>query len=117
MASKATTRSVEAFETLEKIRIGMIGFFDIFHCRARKSPKVRIPKTMRRITVGELHGSLTPAIWIPRRNMTVAEATVTDPITSISLRPVMRFVRGSCTSRKSHKRIIATRIAGTTDRE
>lgn len=117
MASKATTRSVDAFETLEKIRIGMIGLVEIFHCRTKKSPKVRIPKTMRRITVGELHGSLTPAIWIPRRNITVAEATVTDPNTSISLSPAIRFVRGSCTSRKSHKRIIATRIAGTTDRE
>lgn len=101
------------FERYLKIRRGIIGYLASFHSLIKKSPKVRIPNTIRQTTVAEFQGWLTPPYSRPRRNIIVPPTTVILPIQSMALKPAKSGVFGVSMSRKKEIMINARPSNGT----
>lgn len=73
-----------------------MGYFANRHSFRTNRPTVRIPKTMRQMTVADFQGKAWPPNWRPRRSMRVPPTMVRLPTQSMALRPVITGVRGVC---------------------
>lgn len=98
---KKQANSGAAVDLLLKTPKGTMGEAANLYSMMKKRAYETMPKTIRQMTVVELHANWTPPKLSPSNNMTVPPTMVRQPNQSRALSPAMRGVLGVLTSRKT----------------